>query len=160
MADVPASLRLRRRVAFAETDTAGIVHFSNYFRYFEDAEHALWRQAGLSIHAAESPIGWPRVSASCEYHRPLKFEQDFEVLVGIAEMTSRTIRYEGTIIRDGERVATARWKIACVDKRPDGSMRSTEIPAKIRERLAPYVHRPSDIAHRPSDIEPRTSSAE
>src|SRR5262245_44330655 len=98
MADVPASLPLRSRVAFAETDTAGIVHFSNYLRYFEDAEHALWRQAGLSIHAAESPIGWPRVSASCEYHRPLKFEQDFEVLVGIAEMTSRTIRYEGTKI--------------------------------------------------------------
>jgi len=148
-----AELRLRRCVAFSETDAAGIVHFSTYFRYFEDAEHALWREAGLSIHTADSPIGWPRVSASCEYHRPLKFEQDFEVLVRIAEMTSRTIRYEGTIVREGERVATASWKIACVDKRPDGSMRSTEIPAKIRERLEPYVHRTSDIGHRTSSAQ-------
>src|SRR3954451_4123766 len=116
MADVPGSPRLsellvRRRVVFAETDTAGIVHFSNYFRYFEDAEHALWRDAGLSIHPQDCPIGWPRVSASCEYHRPLRFEQEFEVRVAIAEISSRTIRYEGTIARDGERVATSTWKI-------------------------------------------------
>jgi YbgC/YbaW family acyl-CoA thioester hydrolase len=150
----PAELRLPRRVVFAETDTAGIVHFSNYFRYFEDAEHALWREAGLSIHATDAPIGWPRVSASCEYHRPLKFEQEFEVRVVIAEMTSRTIRYAGTITREGKRIATAVWKIACVDKLPDGRMRSTNIPADILERLEPYVHRSSDIGHRSSDAPP------
>src|SRR3954452_13156014 len=104
MADVPDSrrpseLRVRRRVVFAETDTAGIVHFSNYFRYLEDAEHALWRDAGLSIHTADSPIGWARGAACCESHRPLKFEQEFEIRVAIAETTSRTIRYEGTMTR-------------------------------------------------------------
>jgi acyl-CoA thioester hydrolase len=144
---------LRRRVQFSETDVAGIVHFSNFFRYFEDAEHALWRDAGLSIHPQDSPIGWPRVSASCEYHRPLRFEQEFEVRVAIAEMSSRTIRYEGTIARDGERVATSTWKIACVSKLPDGGMKSTNIPADVAERLAPYVHRPSDIGPRSSDTQ-------
>jgi YbgC/YbaW family acyl-CoA thioester hydrolase len=147
-----AELRLRRHVAFAETDSAGIVHFANYFRYFEDAEHALWREAGLTIHTADSPIGWPRVSASCEYHRPLKFEQEFDIHVVIAEITARTVRYQGSITRDGERVASATWKIACVNKFPDGSMKSTNIPANILERLEPYVHRVSD-AHRASDAQ-------
>ena len=36
-------------VEFAETDAAGIVHFSVFFRYMEEAEHAVWRQAGLDI---------------------------------------------------------------------------------------------------------------
>lgn len=144
-------LRFQRRVAFAETDAAGIVHFSNFFRYFEDAEHELWRQAGLSIHPEQSDIGWPRVSACCDYHRPLRFEQEFEISVAIAEMSRRTIRYEGTITRNGERVATANWKIACIAKQPDGSMRSTDIPANILERLNQYVHRLSDIGHRSSD---------
>jgi acyl-CoA thioester hydrolase len=130
---------LRRRVQFSETDVAGIVHFSNFFRYFEDAEHALWREAGLSIHATDSPIGWPRVNATCEYHRPLRFEQEFEVTVAIAELSKRTVRYEGTITRDGERVATATWKIACVTKQPDGSMRSAEIPPDVAERLKPFA---------------------
>jgi|LakMenEpi03Aug12_release.lakeMendotaPanAssembly.Ray.scaffolds.fasta_scaffold160528_2 acyl-CoA thioester hydrolase len=38
-----------RRVEFAETDAAGIVHFSSFFLYMEQAEHALFRSLGLSI---------------------------------------------------------------------------------------------------------------
>jgi len=135
---VSAEVRVRRRVLFAETDTAGIVHFSNYFRYFEDAEHALWREAGLSIHSQDSAIGWPRVSASCEYHRPLTFEQEFDVTVRIREMSKRAITYAGTITRDGERIATGTWKIACVTKLVDGTMKSAEIPADVADRLKPF----------------------
>ena len=57
---------------FYETDAAGIVHFSWFFRYMEEAEHAMWREAGLSIHPEPSSIGWPRVAASCEFYRALK----------------------------------------------------------------------------------------
>ena len=71
--------RLQRHVQFYETDAAGIVHFSNYFRYMEEAEHALWRSAGLSISASGSEIGWPRVNVSFEYTRPLRFEDEFEL---------------------------------------------------------------------------------
>ena len=134
---MPSEHRVSRRVQFSETDSAGIVHFSNFFRYFEDAEHALWREAGLSIHTKESPIGWPRVAASCQYHRPLKFEQEFEVTVRIGEMTRRTIAYIGEITSNGERIATGAWKIACVNKLPDGSMKSAEIPAHVAERFKP-----------------------
>lgn len=132
-----AEVRLRRRVQFSETDVAGIVHFSNFFRYFEDAEHELWRQAGLSIHPETSPIGWPRVAASCEFHRPLRFEQEFEISVRISDMTRRTITYAGEITRNGERIANGSWKIACVNKLPDGGMKSADIPAAVAARLAP-----------------------
>lgn len=138
MTDNRYPIRLTRRVQFSETDVAGIVHFSNYFRYFEDAEHALWRDAGLSIHPEQSAIGWPRVAASCEYHRPLKFEQEFEINVRISEMTSRVISYAGEITSHGERIATGSWKIACVSKLADGRMKSAEIPADVADRLKPY----------------------
>ena len=42
--------KVRRRVEFSETDMAGIVHYSNFFRYMEAAEHAFFRSLGLSIH--------------------------------------------------------------------------------------------------------------
>lgn len=128
---------IRRRVQFSETDAAGIVHFSHFFRYFEDAEHALWREAGLSIHPEASTIGWPRVTASCEYQRPLKFEQVFDVTVRISEMSRRTIAYVGEITRNGERIATGTWKIVCVNKLPDGSLKSADIPADVTSRLKP-----------------------
>jgi YbgC/YbaW family acyl-CoA thioester hydrolase len=118
-------------VAFSETDAAGLVHFACFFRYFEDTEHALWREAGLSIHSEDSAIGWPRISATCEFHRPLKFEQEFDVTVRITEMARRTISYSGEITRAGERIATGHWRIAAVTRQPDGSIRSTDIPAEV-----------------------------
>ncbi|MEQ2009187.1 MAG: acyl-CoA thioesterase, partial [Limisphaerales bacterium] len=38
-----------RRVEFSETDMAGIVHYSNFFKYMETAEHAFFRSLGFSI---------------------------------------------------------------------------------------------------------------
>lgn len=128
---------IKRRVQFYETDAAGIVHFSWFFRYMEEAEHALWREAGLSIHPPDSPIGWPRVGAACEFHRPLKFEQEFDVTIRIAEITRRTIGYTCDITQDGQRIATGTLKIACVSKQPDGGMRSVEIPVDIARRFEP-----------------------
>src|SRR4029450_9067436 len=85
--------RLQRRVQFYETDAAGIVHFSWFFRYMEEAEHALWREAGLTLHPGGSEIGWPRVATSFEFKRPPRFEDEFDVHLRIAEITRRTIRY-------------------------------------------------------------------
>ena len=78
--------RYPRRVQFAETDLAGIVHFSTMFRYVEEAEHALWREAGLSIAERASGLGWPRLSAALEFRNPLRFEEEFEVWVRIAAL--------------------------------------------------------------------------
>ena len=52
------AFRYARRVQFGETDMAGIVHFSWMFRYMEEAEHALWRAAGLSIHPPGTEVGF------------------------------------------------------------------------------------------------------
>ncbi len=81
-----------RRVQFAETDLAGIVHFSWYFRYMEEAEHALWRAAGLSISPQEPTVGWPRVAAAFDYKSPLRFEEMFQVAVRINAVSRRTLQ--------------------------------------------------------------------
>jgi acyl-CoA thioester hydrolase len=127
---MPSEYRLKRRVQFYETDMAGLVHFSWFFRYLEEAEHAMWREAGLSI-AGGGGIGWPRVEASFEFYRPLRFEDEFEVHVRIIGKDARTIRYEGIISKDGERVATGRMAIKCVTKKPGEPMKSTDIPPEI-----------------------------
>src|SRR5213078_989612 len=46
---MPAVFRTTRRVEFADTDMAGIVHFANFFRYMESAEHEFLRSHGLSV---------------------------------------------------------------------------------------------------------------
>ena len=132
---MPSEYRLTRRVQFYETDAAGIVHFSWYFRYMEEAEHALWRKAGLSIHRPGSEIGWPRVAASFEFRRPLRFEDEFEVHLHVAEVTRRTIRYTCVIAQGDTTIANGDLTIACVLERPGEPMKSIEIPADIAARF-------------------------
>ena len=72
---MPAIFTLTRRVQFAETDLAGVMHFANYFRWMEEIEHAFFRSMGLSIMSEHDghPIGWPRGRVSCEYFGPVRF---------------------------------------------------------------------------------------
>ena len=125
--------KLRRRVQFYETDAAGIVHFSWFYRYMEEAEHALWRKAGLSIERNNSELGFPRLSASFDFHQPLKFEDEFEVDLAISKITKKTIRYNVHIIKGKTLIATGSMVIACVQRFPDKPMKAVQIPDDIIE---------------------------
>ena len=127
--------RLKRRVQFAETDLAGFVHFTRFFRYMEEAEHALWREAGLSIVPPRAEIGFPRLATSFEYFRPLKFEDEFEVCIRIAEITDKTMRYQCVLTKDGEKVAAGRLTMACVRKVAVEPIRMISFPPDIRDRF-------------------------
>jgi YbgC/YbaW family acyl-CoA thioester hydrolase len=122
---------LRRRVQFYEVDGAGIVHFSNYFRYMEEAEHALWREAGVNIAPREAEVGFPRVAASCEYLRPLYFGDEFEARIRVAAMGEKSMRYACTLSKGHERIATGSVTVVCVGKREGGGMKARPIPPEI-----------------------------
>ena len=114
----------------------GIVHFSWYFRYMEEAEHALWREVGLSIARAGADVGFPRVSTSFEYHRPLKFEDEFDVTISVTAITRTAISYRCVLTREEERIATGTLTIVCVSKQPGQPLKATAIPADIVSRFA------------------------
>ena len=131
-----SQFRLTRRVQFHETDAAGIVHFSCFFRYMEEAEHGLWRAAGLSIAPPDARVGFPRVATSFEFLRPLRFEDEFEVLLQVTRKSTRSLSYRATITKDGDVAARGALTIACVAKEAGRPMRSTPIPPDIASRFA------------------------
>ncbi len=135
--------RLRRRVQFSEVDSAGIVHFSHYFRYLEEAEHALWREAGISIAPPGRAVGFPRVSASFDYHAPLRFEDEFDILIRIIAVADKSIRYACDITRGDVRIATGAVTVVCVSARPGEPMKAVSIPAEIASRFAPAPGTPA-----------------
>jgi acyl-CoA thioester hydrolase len=124
-----------RRVAYPETDASGIVHFTNFFKYLEEAEHALWRSSGLSIVDRDPRISWPRVAASFEYRRPLRFEDEFDVHLRIAEKTAKTIRYSAVIRKGGEVMAEGSLTIICVRKEAGQPLKAMDMPADISARF-------------------------
>lgn len=125
---------LRRRVHFYETDAAGIVHFSNFFRYMEEAEHALWREAGLSIANRKAPVGFPRIAASFEFHRPLRVEDEFDVCIKVVAKSEKTMRYQCLLTKGDETIATGSLTIVCVST-AEQPMKAIPIPPDIASRF-------------------------
>jgi acyl-CoA thioester hydrolase len=131
---LPYEYRVTRQVEFSETDAAGIVHFSNFFRYMESAEHAFFRSLGTSIHSADALVGWPRVHASCDYLYPLRFEDTVEIRLLVREVRPRSIVYDIRFRKlNGEEreVAHGTLKVASVTRDAGGRLRSVGLPAAI-----------------------------
>lgn len=133
--------RLHRRVNFYETDCAGIVHFSWFFRYLEEAEHAMWRAAGLSIVPAGGGVAFPRVNAAFDYLAPLRFEDEFEVAVRVAAIGRSSMRYACTITRGPDQVATGTTTIVCVTA-AGGGMKAVPFPPDVIDRFAVAPNEP------------------
>lgn len=130
-----------RRVEFSETDMAGIVHYSNYFKYMETAEHAFFRSLGFSIVTKniESPVGWPRVHAECDFKAPLLFEDDVEVHLLVAEKRSKALtylfRFRKLNANPPVEVGHGKLTVVCVKHDADGKMCACNIPEEIADKI-------------------------
>lgn len=127
----------KRLVEFAETDMAGIVHFSSYFRFMEEAEHAFLRSMGLCVHTPREGfhIGFPRLAARCEYLRPLRFEDEVETHLWVRRKGKRSITYHLTMSARGEAVARGEIVVICCRCHPDGRIEAAPLPAEFDSRI-------------------------
>ena len=129
--------RTSRRVEFADTDMAGIVHFSNFFRWMESAEVAFLRSRGVSVVLPWEGeyLGFPRVAASCDYLRPVRFDDLLEVSVAIERLGTKSITYAFEFSKEGEAVARGQITCVCCVVGEGQPMRGREIPASFRALL-------------------------
>jgi acyl-CoA thioester hydrolase len=119
---------------------AGIVHYSNFFRYMEAAEHAFFRSIGHSVvtRNVDPPVGWPRVHAECDYRRPIRFEDEIEIRMYVTKKKSKSLTYgfwfrklEGSEMVD---VARGSLTVVCVRHR-NGRMKAAMIPREIAKEI-------------------------
>lgn len=133
--------RVSRIVEFGDTDTAGIVHFSNFFRYMESAECAFLRTLGLSVKLEWEgrQIGFPRVSATCDYLSPARFQDVLDVDVTPVRIGTKSVTYGFDISCQGRAVAKGQVASVCVLVTGADKFESIEIPATYRARIEPYA---------------------
>lgn len=140
----------RRLVQFADTDLAGIVHFSSLFRIMEEAEHAFLRSLGLTVYEpGGTGVTWPRVWANATFHNPAKFEDELVVQVAISAMTHKAVTYDFLVSVGDRKIAHGGvTAVCCRYEEVDGKRRlkSTPIPQEIAAKLQPFVAADSEIA--------------
>jgi YbgC/YbaW family acyl-CoA thioester hydrolase len=134
---MPESFRSQRRVEFADTDMAGMVHFANFFRYMEGAEVEFLHSRGLSVamlHDGGQRIGLPRVAASCDFLNPARFEDLLDVVVTIKKVGRKSIIYGFEFFKDQTIIARGQITAVCCRVSPE-RIESMEIPPDIRKKL-------------------------
>jgi len=135
--------KIVRDVEFSDTDMAGIMHFANFFKFMEAAEHAFFRSLGLSIHTDDpNEVCWPRVHAGMDYSYPLRFEDYVEVRLLVREKREKSLVYSfvfrkisGEPQRD---VARGSLAVACVKRdAATGRLKAVPIPQAIADKIEP-----------------------
>jgi YbgC/YbaW family acyl-CoA thioester hydrolase len=137
---MPEPYRTTRRIEFADTDMAGIVHFANFFRFMEAAEVEFLRSLGLSVamRFEGQKIGFPRVAASCDFVHPVRFQDVLDVAVRLSEVGRKSVTYAFEFFKEGALIAKGQVTSVCCRVLEDHQIESMEIPAGIRKLLAPH----------------------
>jgi YbgC/YbaW family acyl-CoA thioester hydrolase len=131
------AFRTTRRVEFADTDMAGIAHFANFFRWMESAEVDFLRSRGISVAMRweGQEIGFPRVSASCDFLRPITFPDEIEIAVSVVRVGRKSVTYGFEFFKDGQLSAKGQISAVCCRMHGEERIESIEIPPGVRALL-------------------------
>jgi acyl-CoA thioester hydrolase len=125
------------RVAFYETDAMGIVHHSNYIRFFElsrivwlDEHHRPYRDyVAEGLHFATTRV-------EVDYHQPARYDDALEIETWPEWVRGASLKMAYAIRRGEVELVTGATEHAMVD---EASGRPRRIPREWRERLAACI---------------------
>lgn len=136
---MPTPFHTTRFVEFSDTDMAGIVHFSAFFKYMEAAEHQLLRSLGFSVYSevGGEVITFPRVHAACDFRSPARCEDTLDIDVTVRRVGTKSVTYGFHFSQHGRDVAEGEITSVCCripHGQPPTSIPIPEVVAtKLRE---------------------------
>ncbi|MFU8847553.1 MAG: acyl-CoA thioesterase [Opitutales bacterium] len=145
-----------RRIEFSETDMAGLVHFSNFFKYMETAERDFFEAAGVDLIRTlpGELVGWPRARAECKFSAPVRFGDTIDIHLAVKAVKDRSIEFQFRILRrnpDGSRSQCGKGHLTTVltELTPTGELRSVALPEHVRQRI---TEAPPEVLARPKEV--------
>ena len=134
-----SDFQFEMRVRWIDTDAAGIAHFSNFFRFVEEAEEALLANLGFNYSSIASKYSMrlPRVEAHCKYSSPCRHSDRIRINISIREVTERTFREEFRIFNVTTGKATAEGYFVCIGTNLDVE-KSLPLPVELVSKLKDF----------------------
>ncbi len=135
---------VQERVRWSDCDPLGIIYYGTYVRFFEAAEHEMFRQAGLpyAVMRVQRHVQLPRKAFAVEFHSPAQMDELLEIRVGVSRLgdTSLTMRFEAYRAADLVHRASATLTVVCVDKE---TITKRPLPDFVKDALRPYLVPPA-----------------
>ncbi len=128
------SFKFQFYVNWVDTDALSVVHFSNYFRYFEKTEEAFYKSTGIDQNEIEerNRVAFPRVDVRCSYEFPCRYGDDLEVSLSLSEITDKAVSlaFDVRNLTHGKLSAKGAVTLVCVDTQ---KWKAVSIPPELRE---------------------------
>lgn len=125
-------------VRYYETDQMGIVHHSNYIRYFECGRTDMLKKAGLPIEKIEEAgVMLPVVSVECRYKVPARLGDTLKIvsIIDSLPLAKLTIRNE-IFNQDNQLVAEGKVVLGFIDA---DSRRPVRCPKMLTEFFEKHI---------------------
>lgn len=138
-------------VGFSDVDHAGIVYYPVFFHYFHLTLEAFFRHhLGARSYAKlmdEERVGFPSVSAQCDYKAPLRFGDTVDVEMSIDRLGARSITFHYQLYRrpDPERDGAEGTPVLAAEGTNTSAVidmdafRARAIPDSLRRLLEPLA---------------------
>ncbi len=126
-------VRCEIRVIYGDTDQMGVVYYANYLRWFEAGRTEFLRAKGLSYSdfEAREKLILPVAEAGVSYLRPARYDDLVTIETSLASARRASARFEYTVRRGGDLLATGFTVHACVD----GTGRIRRLPRDFLARM-------------------------
>ena len=118
------------RIKYSDTDQMGIVHHSNYLKYFENARIAWLRHLGVSYKKIEQDgILMPVVSSSLQFIVPLYFDDEITIEIILTDVPKATLSFKYKIKNQiNQLVCRGETKLAFLNSK---TMKPVRVPKNI-----------------------------
>ncbi len=135
--------KILRTIDFHETDAAGFVHFSKFFNFMEEAEHAFLQSLEIPVFEKGEDggwAGWPHIHTACEYKSPLRFQDRIEIEIQVNKIGTKSIHYDIGIykITENNRTKAATGELTSIYAKQNpttGVIKTTPIPKNFLNKL-------------------------
>ncbi len=124
------------RVYWEDTDAGGVVYYANYLKFLERARTEWLSALGLEQDrlALDAAVLFVVRRVEADYLRPARFNDRLLVRSHLSELGRASLVMTQEVLRDGERLLSARVRVASVE--PVG-FRPARIPRFVTEKLRP-----------------------
>ena len=126
------------RVYYENTDAGGVVYHSEYLKFFERTRTEWLRSLGFEQSELRTQHGIVFVirSATVQYLRPAKFDDELQVLARVIKLGRSAFEFEQEIWRKDEKLVTAHIVVVCVHAE---GFRPVSIPEHIRNKIQEFA---------------------
>lgn len=121
-----------RLITFADTDAAGVAHFSRLASIVEEGIHAFFLKCGIPV--LDDTTAWPIVSLHIDYAAPLKFGDHVRIDLRVQKIGGASLTWEFNAQKTGHDTPAFQGTLTQCHLAPDTG-RPSVIPDRIRALL-------------------------